>query len=117
MIIGFDEVEIGVFFGSSSSEEDGEEQGTFTPERIQELYRAARRLHFARGRRARGGRRRSAAPRKYPLLWVRFFVKYFSAFDINLFKSWLVVLLLIFEFNYAISVKHTSVVLFTLKSD
>ncbi|KAJ3665507.1 hypothetical protein Zmor_000999 [Zophobas morio] len=59
---GFDEVEIGVFFGASSDEEDGEEQGTFTPERIQELYRAARRLHFARGRRARGGRRRSAAP-------------------------------------------------------
>ena len=68
MIIGFDDVEIEFFFGASSEEEDGEAQGTFTPERIQEIYREARRLHFARGRRARGGRRRSAAPRKYPLL-------------------------------------------------
>ncbi|XP_063914213.1 uncharacterized protein LOC135130704 [Zophobas morio] len=59
---GFDEVEIEFFFGASSEDEDGEAQGTFTPERIQEIYREARRLHFARGRRARGGRRRSAAP-------------------------------------------------------
>ncbi|XP_063913782.1 uncharacterized protein LOC135130348 [Zophobas morio] len=64
MIIGFDDVEIDFFFGACSEDEDGVPQGTFSPERIQDLYREARRLHFSSPRKdflfIRGGA--AAAP-------------------------------------------------------
>ncbi|KAJ3642242.1 hypothetical protein Zmor_025045 [Zophobas morio] len=46
---GFDDIEIDVFFGASSSEEDGEEQGTFSPERIQAYLSGGAASPFCKG--------------------------------------------------------------------
>ena len=80
MIIGFDDVEIDFFFGACSEDEDGVPQGTFSPERIQDLYREARRLHFSSPRKdflfIRGGA--AAAPARlgfvnfYDFLFINF---------------------------------------------